>query len=334
MLAVAEVVDEYWGGEGIPIHEVQALFNRRGQEQSYMPAPLFADRCMELLAKLGEHFGIVGRDAFMRALCNQNRASWWIDHRGDYYAVVKDIIDQIKADAPADTQENSIQAADARREAVLCTEGDAVCEAAIELAIAGGCVRIAPPEKREDFQTVMKLMGCKWNADRRRYVFRPGPRDGDILDRAAEITHALVAEGFKVCLFDEEARRRALEHDFRARQTRWIGLDGDCLTIEWKRPDDFYESARDLPRSRYKDGRVIVPVSMADDVLDWAEENGFCIDDAVTKLLENRREALVNAIVLRNPKAAGTGETGLVSKRPGTLRETGKVEVDDDLKDD
>lgn len=333
MLAVADVVDEYWSGEGLAIHEVQALFRQRGQEQLYMPAHIFADACMALLAGVGEYFGKVGREDFMRTLCGQTRASWWIDHRGDYSAAAKDIAASIKQDAPDET-ENSLAAREAKQEAILRPESAVVCDTVVELALAGGRILVKPPEKREDFQQVMRLTGCKWDSERRRYVFRPGRRDGDPLDRMAEITHALVAEGFLVCLFDEEARRRAIERDFQPRQTRWVGLDGDWLTIEWKRPDDFYESARDLPGSRYKDGRVLVPTNAIDDVADWAEENEFALEPAVTQLMESKREAILNAIVLRNPQAAREAETGEIAKKPRKLKTPTETGIDEELRDD
>ena len=324
MLAVAEVVDEAWSTiRDDNQSEWRQVLREGGQ-------PFVA--CESLLRNAVKEAGVEAREAFMRALCEQTSASWWIDHRGNYYAVVQDIAAEIKADAP-DKQEDSLVAREAKQEAILRPEGEVVCDTVIELSLAGGVILVKPPEKREDFQQVMRATGCKWDSDRRRYVFRPGRRDGDPLDRMAEITHALVAEGFLVCLFDAEARRRALEHDFAPRQTRWIGLDGDWLTISWQRPDDFYESARSLHGSRYKEGRVLVPTSMADDVVDWAEENGFALDPAVSTLLENRREALVNAIVLRNPKAAKKGVTGYVQDKPEELQVPSESGIDDDLMD-
>lgn len=324
MLAVAEAVDEAWSTvRDDNQSDWKQVLRKSGQ-------PFVA--CENLLRNAVKSVGGSAREAFMRALCEQTKASWWIDHRGNYYDVVQDIAAQIKADAP--DKEDSLVAREAKQEAILRPEDEVVCDTVIELALAGGVILVKPPEKRDDFQGVMRATGCKWDADRRRYVFRPGRHDGDILDRMAEITHALVAAGFLVSLFDAEARRRALEHDFTPRQTRWIGVDGEWLTITWSRPDDFYESARSLPGSRYKDGRVLVPTSMVEDVADWAEENGFALDPAVTAYMDKRREALVNAIVLRNPKAAKKGVTGYVQEKPEELQTPSESSIDEELRDD
>lgn len=143
-------------------------------------------------------------------------------------------------------------------------------------------------EKNEKFIEIVKSLNYKWNGVWERTL---GWNMGSYIDRAAELGNVLLNEGFSVCIFNEEIRRKAIEGDYVTECRKWILFKNSKLNIWIIDKNDFlYKKARKLSGSSWDSPNVTVPIQNYEEVLDFAELYGFKITETVEKAIKEYKE--------------------------------------------
>jgi len=260
-------------------------------------------------------------ETFFVVLHEQTKASWWIESAASCYLLdlMTNLMAQIKARIRAAllAKEPTKEQVEAEEEALLKPQGDLASEHIALIKLQENAIQVIFPVKIEAFRTAMRGLGFKWTGEHwsRELNFRHGTPS----DRMAETAHRLLAQGFLVRIYDDEARAKALRGDFESERRRWIvwmtaGDFAGWFKIEWPRDDDFYAVSRRLLGSRYKAGHVYVPLGSAEEVLDFAERYGFSLSTGATEAI-GRHQAAIEAgavvIKIKKPPLPKKGETDI-----------------------
>ena len=191
---------------------------------------------------------------------------------------------------------------------------------------------IARYVRDEDFRQIIKGFGCEWDAEKKAWSRSITLANGPQADRAAELGNRLLKAGFAVQIAGDNIRAAAVSGEFRPEQTRWVLLrtSGDYegyLSIKFPRGDEeTYQSARKLSGARWSNPNVVVPVSSADEVAEFAKMKNFAVSPAAQKAMDEYR-ASINVVV------PGDAPEPPEDKDPSEILNSSR-EVLGDLKDD
>lgn len=272
----------------------------------------------------------------LESIGNHTNASWWIDNRYNTSSLsLPDLLRKEYENLQKERMAPPAQIiADAQIEATVRPE-EALTETVAEISISDNTVKIHFPEKRDDFRKVVKELKFSWgNGHWKREI---KSRNGTPEDRAAEIGHHLLAQGFIIRIFDETIRQKAISGEYEKEYTNWImarisGKYEGWLAISWDRKDDFYNASRRLPCSRYDSPNVVVPPEQYEEILDFANRYCFQISDTAKELIDSAKaakEATLVAKVIPPEKEKSIA----VSSKPTTLDVPQEVEIANELKD-
>lgn len=275
----------------------------------------------------------VNIDYAIGLLMAQTAASWWIDHREAKVGFILSALFIAHPPIPSEPEHQAV-IDDAAAEATVRPQ-DPVTETIAEISIGEQSVSVSFPEKREAFRLLIKKYGFLWSNNR--WKRNLNDTSGTPFDRAAEIGHILLANNYIVRLFDARCRAAMINGQFETEQTRWISLyttgkESGRLCIRWDRRDeDYWKVAKRLPTARYAKPHLSVAVEQFEQVLDFAEINGFSITEAARVAIDQARHikqaALVVSIEHQEPEKRGD------DGKPIELVTPENVEVDDDLRD-
>lgn len=164
-------------------------------------------------------------------------------------------------------------------------------------------------ERNEDFKLIVKKLGydyesCAWTK-------KITATTGSHIDRIAEIGNALLASGFIVLISNDEAREKAKTGTFEKEHKRWITRENEnTLKILWKyRDENLYFKARSLPKSKYRNGVILIDVCYHAEVEDFANLYDFKFTDLALDVIENYKEELKNATKVENIKVVSNENT-------------------------
>jgi hypothetical protein len=185
-----------------------------------------------------------------------------------------------------------------------------------EVSINGDLIRIAFPEKREDFRALVKAKDYHWDATRLTWTRGITQWSGPVEDRAAEIGNAILAAGFLVRIHDPAIRAAAVAATFAPERKRWVrarttGPYAGWLALSWARDDDLYSKAKALRGARYDKPWVVVPATQYAAIEDFADAYDLAISQEARTLLDAARTAHEQALLViparapRQPKAKG-----------------------------
>lgn len=261
----------------------------------------------------------------------QTKASWWIDNRDTKLsAIVAELLRSMPSEQPAENKPLEI---DAQAEATVRPEAP-VTETVAEIKAVERSIIVSFPEKIEAFRLLMRSHGFTWSGNA--WERKLNIRNGMAQDRAADIGHILLGSGFIIRIYDEFIREMAVNGNYDEEQTRWItgytsGSEQGRLCVTWGRDEDFYKAAKRLPTARYVKPSLSVAVEQFEQVLDFAEINGFSISAGAMQLIEAARAAKESALVAYVELAdkMQAGDNG----KPTKLDTPDNVEVDNDLRD-
>ncbi|MFV3077501.1 hypothetical protein [Niveispirillum fermenti] len=255
----------------------------------------------------------------------QLSASWWIDMRGGDIGDLASSLKQHVREALRPVPPPEVETA-----TILQPPQPTVLIA--DLSWRNGVLVAKLEEKNEGFIQAMRILGYSWSAP----LWQRTPFAGEPADLLAESAHHLLASGFAVRLHDPAARAKALSGAFEREGLRWITggttTHAGRLVVTWPRHDDFYDAARSLPGSRYRDKRVSVPAARFEEVLDFAETHGFRVHKSALILIDKIRAQLAAGGVIDVP--LGNAEPVIVNlpEKPPALTPV-VTDIDPDLVD-
>lgn len=142
-------------------------------------------------------------------------------------------------------------------------------------------------EKEQSFIDLVKSLKYKWDGVWNREL---SETTGNFSDRAAEIGHKLLENGFCICIHDENIMQKAISGEYETEHTRWIysRKNSTLLAINWNgRNDELYKAARKIKGSKWDSPSVVVDVSHHNLVEEFAFENGFKFTKTARQKIDN-----------------------------------------------
>ena len=263
-------------------------------------------------------------------LLSNNSAHFWIDNRR--LKVGKILLRELEEiDVDQYMINHSLPAEEAFNEAFLSPE-EPVWNTPVEIEIVNETrVRIRFPYSSRSFWKIVRLeLQFDWTGEY--WEKTTEMADTSVVDMAADAGHTFLAAGYKVVIWNEAARLKAVSGDYEPIHTRWVFVDEDgYFALKWGRNDNLYKKARNIAGSKYKKPFVRVIPSEYPDLLDFAEMYDFLFTDEADRLIQEQ-EILAERSLLVDPAPAK-------SKKVNTNRailESSKVsnEIDEDLRDD
>lgn len=198
--------------------------------------------------------------------------------------------------------------------------------------LKGGIVSVNFPEKREDFREIVKGLGYFWG----RPVWQRliDQRAGDPVDRAAELGHHLLANGFCVVFPSNEIIDLAISGSYKLEKRRWVlvrttGQYQNWFALWW-RHNDLYAEAMKLPGAHYSKPAVVVPPELFEEVLDFARIHDLEFSPAAKELLEKARAWRESAMIV-SVADIKMPDKAIMTRPELEIKES---EIDDDLADD
>lgn len=204
------------------------------------------------------------------------QAKFWIDNRTH---LDEDFVKKYDNEKESEIINKSLIDIDAVKPSDL--KHDGVVE------IVENCGRICLKyERNQEFIDLVKEHGYKWSGVWNRSLTET---TGKFEDRAAEIGHALLQNGFCISIHDDKVKEKAISGQYEKEHTRWIysRANTSFLSIGWNgRNDALYAEARKLPGSKWDSPNVIVDVSHYRAVENFAFENGFYFTEMAKRKIE------------------------------------------------
>lgn len=208
--------------------------------------------------------------------------------------------------------------------------------ARININSDGNIVYVYFPEKRDDFRALMKSLGYIWQYPYWQREIKSWT--GDVLDRAAELGHHLLANNFCVSFPSEEVQDLALSASYEPEYKRWVlartkGRYEGWFALWWRRSENCYSEAMKLSGAHYSKPCVVVPPEQFEEVLDFAEIHGFQFSEKALELLEKAQSWQETAMIVSIPEIKSVKPTNGKIKRP-ELEPDEDLEIDAELADD
>jgi hypothetical protein len=225
--------------------------------------------------------------------------------------------------------------ADAQIEATIRPE-KAVTETIAEISITDSKVKVHFPEKRDDFREAIKKLGFSWEGHWERTI---RPTNGAPEDRAAEVGHLLLAQGFIIRIYDTVIRQKAIDNSYEKECTRWImaRTSGDYtgwFSISWNRQkEDYYNVARKLPGSKYNSPDIVVRPEHFEEVLDFANRYNFQLSNGARNLVESAKAAK-EAVLVAKVDPPKKERKLIASDKPPVLEVPQEGDIDEALRDE
>ena len=248
---------------------------------------VYALKGLELTASEIKNAGINNPEDFSE-LCesiwssikNETSASWWIEHRYQYdieSAIAHLAMEVIKEKMNGCDSENSEVSERAVSDIILEPE-TCITKATVEIGITEKCVYASLPEKIEVFRLMVKSAGFFWERDRGRWECSgPIPEQ-----RAAWIGFKALAMGIRVLIHNPEIREKVKSGDVKS---RWITSDETHCFLRWW-DGAWYDRCKKLAGSKWERPYIKVPLTSADEILDFAETEGWGISEVTRKRLD------------------------------------------------
>lgn len=224
----------------------------------------------------------------LEILRSKNQAIFWIDNRELLIgAMLLEIANTLGV--PGSTP-GQIQLKLAAQGRATVRPENPITETIAEIRFTETTIKLSFPERRDDFREIVEIQnGFTWRDDW-------WQRDLSVLtgaarDRAAEIGNKLLTEGFIIRLYDKVARRAAVTGKFEAEHKRWIvGLNNNNkFGILWGEENRLFYAARKLPGSRWSKPYVVVCGEHYEEVLNFAELNGFRLSNEALEVAKQAK---------------------------------------------
>lgn len=212
---------------------------------------------------------------FDYVLNNKVKASYWIDNR---FEKINTLLQSERENVP----DNNNDDRDILEESTVYPENKKT-DAVVKIKLKHDSI-VTEFEKNNDFITVVKGLGYKWDGDN--WVKNITETTGSAEERAAELGNKLLNAGFPIAITDDDVRNNAINGNFEPECTNWIIERNGKLVIKWKGySDKLYSKAKSLPGAKWNEGMVI-NVAHYMELEEFAELYGFKFTKSARALID------------------------------------------------
>ena len=143
-----------------------------------------------------------------------------------------------------------------------------------------------------DYISLVKNKGFRWSGEA--FSREITEYTGSLDDRAAEIAHTLLSNGYTVQFMNTHQQKKAINVLFEPECHRWIKFNAEhnSLVIQWKGLNNtLYNLAQKIPSFRYKNKSIHVNLAEYKQVLDFAKTMNFKISKTALTMISKQQES-------------------------------------------
>lgn len=150
---------------------------------------------------------------------------------------------------------------------------------------------------------------------------------------AADIANRLLANGYIVRISDDAIREMVVKQTFEPERKKVVTEIDGKFAFRWISNLNWFDELKRLPKARWKNPFMLIPVEYHNDVFDFAEYNDFFITEKAHNLKNKFVAELENAPVIEAKEDIPEEKKTDLTKPPVKL-EVEKIEIDRDLRDE
>ena len=148
--------------------------------------------------------------------------------------------------------------------------------------------------KNEDFISLVKSKHYKWDSEDKCWYRNLTEQTGTYSDRAAEIGHELLKNGFCICIHDPDITEKAINGDYKKERSKWVKWNEktQSLALYSLVKDESYDASRKIMDNRYNfDTQCIdIHISHYRAVNNFAKKYDFQFSEAAIAAIEQYKE--------------------------------------------
>lgn len=268
-----------------------------GSEKQVAWANTIRLEILEKLEELAKHVrNEEGKAIFMEYVeyvASQTEARWFIDARNygtTYWKSAVNVWAAKRAEEKKSEAENEQEqeALEETKEVIAPEEATKVGVAELEVVVGDkSTMMTAKYVKDDDFIGICKSLGFKWSTSHSVWARKATEHNGG-LDRLVELGHKLLAKGFTIKA-DNRLTEKMRSADYKPECKRWV-KGGEGFYLDWERytkeSDRLYTESKKIPTAHWSDGVMAVSPAAFREIRDFAELNGFCIDEAAERKMK------------------------------------------------
>lgn len=161
-------------------------------------------------------------------------------------------------------------------------------------------------EKNEKFRNVIKSKEFKYDSNGK-WKRKIGKFNGPFEDRFIEICYKLLKSGFNISVENDDYIEKIQKADFKKEQKYWIttfvkGQYKDHFCVNFFYDDGMYNESKKLTGARYVKPDMSVPYTSWEEVIDFAEINGYSFSEMALELVEKGKSVKENSLCLKLEK--------------------------------
>lgn len=295
-----------------------------------------------LKAEFFAHGGLI--KAVLHLLDHQLSASWWIDNKesaklGQELGRIAFLLIKTNEIVPEESEVEKQLRVEIEAEALIYPDHPVTAHPVL-IEVSGTKVRVhidTSIERQKDIMYHspfardyrMGKFGMQ-EIDYSKYVVDcVAEQLGDPIDRAAEIAKLMLDANMPVKMYSEDARQKLYDGTFEPYCKYWITsvTPADYVIINHHRDDKLYEKIRKIAGSKWEKAtsRCIVPISAYEQIISFAQINGYRITADMMQRLDCARQAA--EIALLNPKKRTAPSKKSDPKPPTAKRPTLKKDM-------
>ena len=261
---------------------------------------------------------------FIDWLCQQNQASFWIDHRRHYSDELQYFWNQDQQEKEA---EKMLLGADSDTELIVPEEKSTSTIAHIIEHLDFIEVK---SEKDDNVISCVKKCGFKWRSGT--WKLKITEKMGTADDRIVEVGNRLLSAGVPIET-KKSLKEKTTQGDFKIRSYKWVDAQDGKLYITWHRDASYYNEAKRLPGAKWVSGvDMMIKPEYFEEINDFVNLYQFSVTKKAKTLLKDAEEKIKG--VPRVLPAIAKEETIDGSKPDLKDILTSSRDVLDDLRDD
>ena len=221
---------------------------------------------------------------FIDWLCQQNQASFWIDHRRHYSDELQYFW---KQDQQKKEEEKMLLGNDENAEIIAPEEKTTNTIAHIKEHI--GSIEVNS-EKDDRVIGCVKKCGFKWRGNT--WSLEIIEKTGTADDRMAEVGNLLLNAGVSIEI-KKSLKEKAVHGDFKAKSYKWIDAQNGEIYITWHRDASYYNEAKRLPGAKWVSGRgMAVKPEYFEEIQEFVNLYQFSVTKKAQALLKEAEDKI------------------------------------------